>query len=65
MEPELKFVYRMKKSEAETFLGFSITDEEWSALVTAMELSELGPPNMGEYVWEMWNALQEEGETDA
>lgn len=65
MENELVFVYRMEKPEAEVALGFLLTDEEWAALVTAMELSELGPPNMGEYVWEMWNALQEEGETDA
>lgn len=66
MEPE--FVYRMEKSEAEAALGFYITDEEWAALVTAMELSELGPPGMDEFVREMWwDHLQVEakGETDA
>lgn len=62
---ENEFVYRMEKSEAETALGFLLTDEEWAALVTAMEISELGPPRMAEFVCEMWNNLQVEGETDA
>lgn len=64
MEPEMEpeFVYRMEKSEAVAALGFSITDEEWAALVTAMENSELGPPRMAEFVCELWNNLQVEGE---
>jgi hypothetical protein len=66
MEPEMEpeFVYRMEKSEAEAALGFSITDEEWVALVAAMEIDEYGPA-MAAFVCEMWNNLQVEGETDA
>lgn len=60
MEPE--FVYRMEKSEAEAALGFLLTDKQWAALVDAMEISELGPPRMAEFVCEMWNSLQAEGE---
>jgi predicted branched-subunit amino acid permease len=58
---ENEFVYRMEKSEAEAALGFLLTDEEWAALVAAMEIDEFGPA-MAAFVCTVWSSLQAERE---